>query len=672
MTGGTRPPSWRGPARWLAFFGSYLALALAATWPLPLHATTRVLGYVGFENTAQTLWLFHSWKEYQADLVARFLGTWGPWGSLAHLGEFYRESVAFPEKTSMANGLDFLWTLPLEALFGLPGYYNAKAWLVLAANGTAAMALARCAGAGRLASWVGGAVFAFNPLTFYLLATGRMVEAQLFLPVLAALALLRAWGEPEPWRWALAGGALGLVTANYWFYGHFMVVFTLAWLAWNLVARRPPTLGPTARNLVFYVLAFLVVVLPAAHPYLVRLATGQHIPGMPRPDPGDQPSMLRLYRQMTSFSAEADYPLRLPPQGSRTEASPPWWIPLQHSFLANATLLAVVPALALRRGGFWLGATLLFYLLPLGPYLKYGGDLVEVGGQPVPLPYLALLARFPLLEKLFWPNQSMFLFAMGVSVLVALNLDWLFRRPGLTGRTRGAVVVLLLALMGLEMAGRHQLPLPQTPWTVPPLYEGEGRGQGYIYLPLSRRYWEAPRDFNRDYYHGSDLTVVDMHLAMHGGKGLWGRPHYLAGKDYWLYEPYHLSTQPFLRWLVALGARELPEYQPEDLAQVLDEGYRYLVVMERLCVHVPDRGSYRADLAAGGQVFDLLTGTLRSRFGPPVYEGKETSWDQGLTPGGVSPHPFRIAIFRMGAKDPAAEAGKTPPAGETRTGRSGT
>lgn len=631
--------------RALLAVAAYLAAAVAFTWPLVLNLQTQVLGYLGFENTAQTLWLYHAWKEYQADLLQHYLGTYGTLGSLWRAEEIYRLSVAWPEKNSVANGLDFLWTLPLEALFGTPGYYNVKCLLVLTANGAAAMALARQAGARTLAAWTGGAVFAFNPFTFYLLATGRMVEAQLFLPVLAAWTLIRAWRDPDAFRWAVAGGALGLVTANYWFYGHFMIVFTLAWLAWHLVTKRPPTLGPGGRNLAFYVLAFLVVCLPAAHPYLVRLAIGERIPGMVRPDPGDEPNMIRQMKQLTSFSADADYPLRQPPRNVRSQTSPPWWIPLQSTFLANATVLAVLPALLLRRGGFWLAGALLFYLLPLGPFLKWGGDLA---GNGISLPYLPLVLYFPLLEKLFWPNQSMLLFAMCVAVLLALNLERLLALPRLRGPLPAAVCAAVLGLMVLEMSSRGQLPLPATEWSVPQVYTGAGRGSGYVYLPVGRRYWETARDYNRDYYHGSDLTLVDMHHVMNGGKGLWGRAHYTAARDYWLYEPYNLSTQPFLRWLVALGDREPPPFEPRDQQQVMAEGYRYLVVLERLCVHVPDRGSYKVDLAEGARRFDALSATLRERFGAPVHDGTEVSWDQGIQPGGVTPHRFRVAIFDLG------------------------
>ena len=333
----------------------------------------------------------------------------------------------------------------------------------------------------------------------------------------------------------------------------------------------------------------------------------------------------------------------------RSGTNPPWWLPTQHVFLANATLLALLPALALRQGGFWLVGACLFYFLPLGPYLKYGGDLVHVGGQPVPLPYLPLLLHFPLLEKLFWPNQSMFLFAMCVAVLLALNLDWLFRKTALRPVPALLVAGVVLGVMALEMAGRGQLPLPQTAMTIPPLYRAEGQGRGYIYLPIGRRYWETPRDtsFNRDYYHGSDLTLVDMHLAMHGGKGLFGRPHYLAGKDYWLYEPYELTTQPFLRWLVALGASKPPRFEARDLEQVTGDGYDFAVVHERLCAHRADRGAYRVDLAEGKRSFDEICRLMKEHFGAPVYEGQEASWDLGQTSDAIALQPYRVAIYRL-------------------------
>lgn len=633
----------------LTFF-AYLAIAVFSTWPLPLNCKNTVLGYIGFENTAQTLWLYYAWHSYQADLCQQFYHQYGVLGSLLHLGDFYHLCMAYPERNSVANGLDFFWTWPLEALFGFPLYYNVKIWLVLALDGLAACWLAQALGTKKPAAFAAGLIFAFNPHHFYLASTGRMIELQTFLPVLAALALYKAWRSNQPWRWALAGAALGVVTDNYWFYGHFMIVYTVAFLIYQLIAKNPPRLGSCGRHLIFYVMAFLVIVLPFAHPYLVRYSVGERIPGMVRPDPGNLPSMIRLTRQMIAFSAEADYPIHQASLYVNTPNGAPWWIPLQCTFLANAVLLGLLPALFLRKGGFWLAGAIFFYLLPLGPFLKYHGDIVQLGQHPVPLPYLYLIQYMPLISKLFWPSQSMFLMALCLSMLVALNFNWFLDRKGLSKLMPTMLIICIMSVGSLEMLHRNQLPLPQTKLNIPEIYTQAGRGQGYIFLPLGRRYWEVPRDYNRDYYHGADLTIIDLHLTMSEGKGLFGRPHYMAGKDYWLYEPSNLSTQKFLRWVTALGIRPSPEFSAEDLAEVQRDGYKYFVVHERICDHVQDRGSYRVNFAVGQENFEKICKELSEKFGPPVYEGVEDSYDQGIQTGSVVLHSFRIRIYEIKAK----------------------
>ncbi len=625
----------------------FFAAAIGFTYPLICNCHTDVLGYIGFENTAQTLWIYNAWYQYQTDLFENFFGKYG-WSSILHADEFYRQIMAFPERNSVSNGLDFFWTVPLAKIFGFPLYYNVKCWLVLAINALCAMMIARHLKASWLAAFTAGAAFAFNPYHFYLLSTGRMIETQTFMPALYILSLLYTWKKESPLTWAMAGAMLGLVTDNYWFYGHFTIIFTVVFLIYNLIVKNPPRLGTLGRNLFFYLTAFLVTVLPFAHPYLVRWAIGDRIPGMIRPDPGSYPSMIRLTRQMIAFSAEADYPIRQQSKNINSPTSSPWWLPLQCTFSANITLLAILPSIIRRKGGFWLCGALVFYLLPLGPFLKYGGGLVEIGGNNIPLPYLYLIQYFPLLTKLFWPNQSMFLFALCLSMLMAIHLDWLFKKPGLGKMWPAIIACSIIAAMTIEMKGRNQLPIPQTQLNIPPVYVKEGFRKGYIFLPIGRRYWEVPRDFNRDYYHGADLTIVDLHLAMSEGKGLFGRPHYMAGKDYWLFEIANLSSHPYLRWLVSLGTnRKRPEFTDAQERQVIDEGYDYIVVHERICAHIQDKGSYKVNFEEGRSIFDKICQELKARYGPAVYHGTETSWDQGIVQGTVTAYPYRVTIFKI-------------------------
>ncbi len=631
----------------LAAFAVYFAAAIAFTYPLIKNCHTDVLGYIGFENTAQTLWIYNAWHQYQADLLTQFFAKYG-WSGILHLDEFYRQLMAFPERNSVSNGLDFFWTVPLYKIFGFPLYYNVKCWLVLALNALCAMFLARLLNTGRLAAFIAGAVYAFNPYHFYLLSTGRMIETQTFVPVLCICSLIYTWKKDSCLTWALAGAMLGIVTDNYWFYGHFTIIFIAVFLIYNLIAKNPPKLGNLWRNLAFYLTAFLVIVMPFAHPYLVRWAIGDRIPGMIRPDPGDNPSMIRLTRQMIAFSAEADYPIKQASHKNDSPMNSPWWLPLQCTFNANITLLAIIPSILRRKGGFWLCGAFVFYLLPLGPFLKYGGGLAEIGGSNIPLPYLYLIQYFPLLTKLFWPNQSMFLFAICLAMLIAMHLDWLFKKPGLGKMWPAIIACSIIAAITIEMIGRKQLPVPQTKLNIPPVYVNEGFRKGYIFLPIGRRYWEVPRDFNRDYYHGSDLTIIDLHLAMSEGKGLFGRPHYMAGKDYWLYELCNLASHPYLRWLVSLGTdRKRPEFTNEEEQQVISEGYDYIVVHERICAHIQDKGSYIVDLDKGKKTFDKMCQELEARYGSAVYQGTETSWDQGIVRGTVAAYPYRVTIFKI-------------------------
>ena len=71
---------------------------------------------------------------------------------------------------------------------------------------------------------------------------------------------------------------------------------------------------------------------------------------------------------------------------------------------------------------FWIAAYFVLYLLPLGPMLKYNGQRMVLFDHYIPLPYLWMVHNFPMLDRLFFPTQSIGLWAMSVGVVVPTAL----------------------------------------------------------------------------------------------------------------------------------------------------------------------------------------------------------------------------------------------------------
>lgn len=642
------------PARYAIPFAAaaYLAIAVLYTWPVAGDLRHQILGYSGFENTDQTFWLYAEWKAYVVTAAHRLLAPHPL--DIRQWGAFFWTVMSFSAKVSMANGLDFVFTWPLEAVLGTPAYYNVKGLLILGMNGLALYALLRGLGCRRFASWVGGAVFAFNPFSFYLLATGRIIESLLFPMPLYALCLWKAWhiDTPQTWKWAVGAGAcFGLATLFFWFDAYFLLAYTVLFLLYYLIRGprpRPRHLG----MLGFVPLIALVLIMPAAMPYLVMLGRGDRIPGSAR---GDAETARENYvRQTRQFSCDLEYGWRplirsLDHQGNAPAPSqndPPWMLPTIHTFDGVLFGAAIIGLFLLRREHrFWIAAFLLLYTLPLGATLKVDGQVAMLGGHDVRLPFYFMVRWLPLLDHLFFPAESMGIWTMAAAVVIGLGLGRLEARATLVLGT------LLLITSGLHMHANRQIPLPSTPLTIPPPYTATHATDGFIYLPANLKFWDDQPSNNREFYVEPDLKHLDLSMALNHRKALWGRNQYLAGRDIWMFQPETALANSFLHWLLYIDRKD-DSYTDVDFQQVRQSGFRYVVVMERFCWHEAWRGDYRLN-AQGGVLFDTICARLQRKFGPPVYEGIESNWDKYHLPSTVERWPYRIRIFDMDLRPPA-------------------
>ena len=639
--GERRTPSlpWNAVREGSAVGALYLLLAVAYTWPLVLHLRDSVLGYTGFENTPQTLWLYEQWKAYTLVGVRDLLQ--GHLLDPSHLSAFLWSQSCYAIRVSMANGIDFVPTLLLDTCFGFPAYYNVKCLLVLATNALGGYALTRVLTGSRVAGFFAGAVFAFNPFVFYELATGRMVESILFPLPLYVLCLVRAWQGEQGARWAAGAGAcLGVAGLIYWFNCHFLFAFTLVFLVCMGVTTGLRGYGRRFLPLLLVPVVALTLVMPAALPYMVKLARGDRIPGSVRSDGPDEAHAFT--HQLVSWSCDAEYPFRGPsPQHSH---SPPWELPGMMGFNVTLTLVALVTLGLVPRGRrYWIVLFVAMYTLPLGPYLCAGGSVVKWGGQPVPMPYFWLVTRLPFLDRLFFPNQTMVMWVLVTAAVVGFGLAAVVERFPRVGMVLGCLV---LAVSAGEMHAARILPVASSPVSVPAVYV-QARTEptdGFIYLPVNLKFWERAGRSDREFYNGTDLTHVDYHMAMNGRKSLWGRNQYLAGDSYWMFEPRTMFANSFLGFLVDVDRSEKP-YEESDRQQVSDQGFHYVVAMERLCSHPPARGGYTTRLEEGSALYALVCQRLEKHLGPAVYEGPDPSWDRWIARDTIVFHTYRMAIY---------------------------
>ncbi|MGM9992311.1 MAG: hypothetical protein ACI376_05635 [Candidatus Bruticola sp.] len=653
----------------------YLVCALLCSGTLCGHAGQEVLGYLGYENTAQTLWIYHSWESYYAETLCFFKDTYGLWGVWSHLPELYSRLVSFGEHSSAANGLDFLWTWPIVKIFSFPLYYNIKCLLIVIANALAGRWLCTKMNCRPFTAFLGGLFFAFNPWQSFLAVTGRIIELQTFWPVLFIGSLISAWENSSPYRWAKCGAFLALTACNYWFYGHFAAIFAAFFIIYQLTVviikqiqeRKLPVLQAAKFkgvliNSALFLLTFSVIVLPAAHPYLVRLLCHDHIPGLVRPDPGKVPNTSTLYRQAIAYSCEASYPFLNPAKGLKSPVNPPQSVPTEAVYSANLSLMAILAFFLLATGAiqknlawliFWCSSSFVFFWLPLGPFLKINAELVYWRGSPLAMPYKFFCDHMPLLNKLFWPSQSMLLFVISVSVFIAMSFEAMLSRKKLSQYLVAAISIIVICLPFVEAWQKAQLPWPSTKVSEPifPVANNVKLNavfpeNGVIFVPLGRRPWLSDNDYNHNFYYDPDLTLIDLRLVIDKNRGLFSRHLYNSGKDTWIFNQQTAVDHPFIGFISDLGSNYEPRsFSHNDLKQIQYEGYNFIAVSERLCSHRPLSGSYTTVLDQGQKIFQEICQNLEKFFGPPIRTFDEYSYEKDLKLGEIVPKTYRIKIY---------------------------
>jgi hypothetical protein len=440
------------PGRWLRRHGLplllYTLLSLALTWPLAINTTGAVPGN-GYDSW-QNLW--NMWWLKQALLQGD--------------NPYFTPMLYYPSGASLLihtlNPINFLLTLPIQALFGLVVAYNTVVLISLIASGYTAYLLAVDVAGDRRAALLAGTIYAFSG---YLLAQvfgghTHMMAAE-WLP-LAVLALRRARARPRVTTIVLAGAALAINQLCDWQY----FVFILIWSGWYALALA--WIERSVRPLLPIGLAIAVagaLIAPLA------IATARQAAITPRIAPAE----LQAFRVEHSIDvADLLIPSQLHPLWGRIAEQAQAYKQTTHiqnktAYLGLVTLLLAGIALSCRQGGFWLASALLFIILALGPQLRFFGTITEI-----PLP-AALLYHLPFINISRYPVRFIVLAMLALAMLAAFGtrivLDALARKGARPWLARAALAALIAAIVVDNLT----LPFPMVGIHVPPIYARLGQ-----------------------------------------------------------------------------------------------------------------------------------------------------------------------------------------------------
>ena len=396
------------------------------------------------------------------------------------------------------NYFNGLWTIPIQLNFGLTAAYNAVVFFHFTLAGFGVYLLARYTLAqfgfrdrrATLAAFIGGAIFTFSPFHMAHLL-GHMQVFSLTWNAFYVLWLVRTLNN---WRHnptsaipkrdlALSGLFLAFVTAIDWYQTLYMVLFTAlitVWLLWRLYFDHPElrrtVLWKPVAALAVMGISVGVLFSPLIVPMAREAATADYM----RPSFAEN---VELSADVMAFIT----PSELHPVWGKAIA--PFYRQFSASTSEQLIFVGIVPLLLTifaavryrhrKLAQFWLWFTAIFFVLALGPYLHIGGKTIAIGGNPIPMPYLALYKTVPFIGISRSLSRYALMVMMGIGVLSALalvrfNIRW---------------QMVLGALIAFEFAA---IPYPMSAVDTPAFFRqiaAEPETYTIAYLPMN---WDRP------------------------------------------------------------------------------------------------------------------------------------------------------------------------------------
>jgi hypothetical protein len=523
----------------------YLVGSLLATWPLAAHLTTHVTGdAIDDPALAWNLW----W------IKARLVEQLNP--DIFHVGWMFH-----PININLA----FYTLTPLNGLISVPLQYAATLTLannvvllssfVLGGYGVWLLTQAVWGGAlhrvdPRVAwaiAWLAGAFYAFAGAKLFYAALGQFnIASSQWLPF-AALYLwrtLHSRNHRSAWRnGALAGLFLVLQAWAELTYATFLLLFfalvfvyvSMRWLGatprrlnrWALMAQ-----SMFAAALVFAVgiAPFLAAMLPDMRAEGDFFASGGGFADLYSADLMGYLMPTRLHPWLGDWVAQMPF--------ANDKA--------QHIYLGYTLMLLIIAGtmaglrMSKERGKtlFWLVVIVFFWLLTLGPSLRWAGSDLAIPGP------FALVSQLPFFSGNRYPSRYSVMLLLSASVLAARALLWLV--DCLPWRGARFSNLAMLTLVALLFTMEHlSTPLPLNDFRVPPIYERLAQEPGdFALLELPTGWRNGARVLGKS----DELIMMQQwYQTVHGKRRLGGNTSRNPA-----YKFQYFSETPLLADLIAL------------------------------------------------------------------------------------------------------------------------
>jgi hypothetical protein len=365
-------PIFRRLSPWVGYF----LASVVFTWPLVLHLDQALMGYPSIDSQ-DTLSL--------RGLVAELLLNPGDWPQ----SQDVYFPIGYPILLLTPNLLDHLTAAPLVWLLPFPLADNLWWLFILTLNGWAAHRLGRRVGESEGAAWLCGLAFLVSEPLLREANLSHAPQSMLFWAPLYLEAVLDLRDDRGSAKRAAirAGIFLALAGLSYWYLAFFLVLSSLP-LLWGIPLRNLSWTGGIS------------AVLTA--PFLLHQLVGWNS----RPLTSRDIELAPASDVPESFSVIDEAHVFVTQHGSE----PLWFLggaPIDMSSQVSLVLL-VAAGLGVRSSPHrWrlLGMAAVGATMVLGPYLRWGEDVVTIGGHPILLPFGWLMELSPVFERLTWPER---------------------------------------------------------------------------------------------------------------------------------------------------------------------------------------------------------------------------------------------------------------------------
>ena len=446
----------------------YTLLALALTWPLVAHFATHVPGDgIDDPSLAWNLW----WVKL------RLVEQLNP--DLFHSGWMFHPldiNLAFYTLTPL-NGL---LSIPLQLVLGLTVANNLLLLSSFVLGGFGTYLVVRQLlhlwqwrnGAGVAAAVLAGGIYAFASAKFFYAALGQFnIASSQWIPF-CVLYLVRMVSAPAMRGKLRAGAMAGLfLVFQAWAeltYASFLLLFIGLLFAWSLLSGK----GWRGRLLdaaPFVLVAAIFVV--GLLPFLAAMA----------PDLAAEGDFFGRGGGFADvFSADLQgylVPTRLHPLIGEWVAGLAFPNDKGQQIYTgySVVMLAIAGSWGLWRGQdgnrastrrwllFWGVAAVTFFLLTLGPQVRWAG-------RPLPLPGpFALVSQLPFFSGNRYPSRYSVMLLLALAVLSGAGVYWLLTRRWATIH-RGWAIAGFATAAGLILFEHLSVPLPLSDQRIPPIY----------------------------------------------------------------------------------------------------------------------------------------------------------------------------------------------------------